>query len=69
MTERILLKPEVQSKVGKSDATIYREEMAGRFPQRIKLGANSVGWLESEVEEWLDNRIKQSRHVAQGRAV
>lgn len=56
MGERILRKPQVQDKVGKSDATIYREEMAGRFPKRIKLGANSVGWLESEVDEWIKEK-------------
>ena len=53
MGEKILRKPAVQDKVGKSDATIYREEKAGRFPKRIQLGANSVGWLESEIDEWI----------------
>ena len=50
--ERVLRKPETQSKVGLSDPTIYRLEKAGRFPKRIHLGGNSVGWLESEVNEW-----------------
>jgi prophage regulatory protein len=51
--ERILRKPELHKKVGLSDPTIYREEKAGRFPARIRLGGNSVGWLESEVNEWI----------------
>ena len=58
MVERILRKPEVQNRVGKSDASIYREEKAGRFPKRIKLGSNSVGWLESEVEKWIKEKAE-----------
>jgi predicted DNA-binding transcriptional regulator AlpA len=41
--DRILRKPELRHKSGPSDATIYQEEKAGRFPQRIRLGANAVG--------------------------
>ncbi len=58
MGERILRKPELKDKIGKSDATIYREEKAGRFPKRVKLGANSVGWLESEIEEWIREKAE-----------
>jgi prophage regulatory protein len=35
---------------------IGRLEAAGKFPQRIQLGAASVGWLESEVDEWIRTR-------------
>jgi len=26
------------------------------FPSRRRLGANSVGWLQGEIEEWLRTR-------------
>ncbi len=52
-TDRILRKPETQYRVGLSDPTIYRLERAGKFPKRIQLGGNSVGWFESEVNAWL----------------
>jgi len=32
---------------------IYQMQAEGRFPQRIKLGERAVGWLESEVRDWL----------------
>jgi len=51
---RIIRKPELFSKIGLSDATIWRMEKAGRFPRRIILGGNSVGWLYSEIEAWLE---------------
>jgi len=53
MDQRIIRKPELFSKIGLSDATIWRMERMNRFPGRIKLGGNSVGWFGSEVEEWL----------------
>lgn len=31
------------------------------FPRVIKLTEATVGWLESEVNAWIDNKIKQSR--------
>jgi prophage regulatory protein len=40
---------------------IYQMQAEGRFPQRIKLGERAVGWLESEVREWLATRIETSR--------
>lgn len=53
---RIIRRPEVENKVGASRATIYRWEAAGRFPRRRKLGKNSVGWIESEIEAWIKSR-------------
>lgn len=59
MEMRIIRKPELLSKIGLSDATIYRMEKAGRFPKRMQLGGNSVGWVESEVVEWVESRKAQ----------
>jgi prophage regulatory protein len=42
-----------------SPAHIARLEAAGQFPKRIRLGQNRVGWLLSEVEAWIDERIAQ----------
>ena len=54
---RILRRKALIPKVGYSAATIDRLEAAGLFPRRLKLGANSVGWLESEVEAWIKQRV------------
>ncbi len=40
---------------------IYRMQAEKRFPQRIKLTDCAVGWLEREVQEWLAQRIENSR--------
>jgi prophage regulatory protein len=55
---RIIRKPELFSKIGLSDATIWREEKMGRFPRRIKIGSGSVGWFSDEIEEWLQAKAE-----------
>ena len=54
--QRVIRKPELFSKLSLSDATIWRLERAGKFPKRIQLGGNSVGWFLSEIEDWLDQK-------------
>jgi prophage regulatory protein len=66
--QTILRLPSVKACTGLSRSTIYLRIKEGSFPKPISLGARAVGWLESEIEEWLDYQIKQSRPVAQGRA-
>jgi prophage regulatory protein len=42
--------------IGVSASTQWRMEKAGLFPARRRLGKGSVGWILSEVEEWIKNR-------------
>lgn len=41
---------------GLSRTTLWRKERAGEFPERVQLGAHSVGWLAEEVEAWIASR-------------
>ncbi|EFJ0594220.1 AlpA family transcriptional regulator [Escherichia coli] len=43
-----------------TDKWIYKLIKDGVFPKPIKLGRSSR-WLKSEVENWLQERIDQSR--------
>ena len=56
---RILRQRQVIEKVGYSGMQIWRLEKAGRFPLRIKLGPNSVGWIAEEIDEWIKARIAE----------
>ena len=47
---KILRWREVAPIIGRSRMTIARMEKAGTFPQRIRIGNGSVGWLKHEVE-------------------
>jgi prophage regulatory protein len=49
---RFLRLPQVQARVGLSPMTIWRREKARSFPRRVKLGPNSVAWVEEEIDQW-----------------
>jgi len=36
---------------------LYTLENEKKFPKRVQLGVNRVGWVQSEVEEWLAQRL------------
>jgi prophage regulatory protein len=57
----ILRLPRVCEITGLGRSMIYRLEMDGLFPQRIKLTTRTVGWLEGEVHDWIAQRIASSR--------
>jgi len=52
---RILRFPELRERKGISYSRmhVYRLEKGGDFPKRFDPGANSVGWLEHEVDAWI----------------
>ncbi len=51
--------PQVQTLTGLSRSTIYRKEIGGTFPKRRRLGDNSVGWLTSEILDWIASTQQQ----------
>ncbi len=62
---RFLRLPEVLARTGLSRSTIYVRLDQGRFPRPVSLGARGVGWIESEVDEWMWARIAASRSDAE----
>jgi prophage regulatory protein len=36
-----------------------RLQRAGQFPRKIKIGANTVVYLESEIVAWIEARCKE----------
>jgi len=54
--------PEVLSRTGLSRSHIYKLQSSGSFPKSISLcGGRAVGWLDSEIDEWMEYRINESR--------
>ena len=62
---RIIRFHQVQARTGLSRSTIYRRLAGGSFPRPLSLGARAVGWIESEVDEWIRQRIVESRGDAE----
>lgn len=60
---RLLKLPEVMRRTAKSRAGIYKDVGLGKFPAQIKISENAVGWLESEINTWINERIAESREA------
>ena len=61
MSNRILKLPTVISRTGLGRSTIYAKVARHEFPSPIQLSERSVGWLETDIEAWIEQRISQSR--------
>ena len=61
MTHNILRLPAVKARTGLSRSTIYLRISEGRFPKPVSLGDRAVGWVEAEVNDWLNHQIEASR--------
>jgi prophage regulatory protein len=63
MNQRIIRLPQVRDLVGLRKSAIYDKIKAGDFPKPVKLGRVS-GWVESEVQAWINSQIIASRAPA-----
>ena len=64
MSTRILRLPEVKARTGLARSTIYLRISEQSFPKPVSLGGRAVGWLESEIDYWLEEQISASRQGA-----
>lgn len=60
---QILRLPQVCKVTGLGRSMIYQLESEHRFPCRVRIGARAVGWVESEVQQWLANRLEHHRAI------
>lgn len=61
MSQSLIRLAEVQRRTGYSKAWIYRLLKENRFPQSVKIGSRSIAFVESEVDDWINQRIAESR--------
>jgi len=59
--QRICRLPDVIDRTGLSRSAIYELIRKSEFPSQISLGPRTVGWIENEIEDWIDKRIQTSR--------
>ena len=65
MSYKILRLPEIKNRTGLSRSTIYQRIARGVFPSPVSLGDRAVGWIESEIDSWIEERINTSRQNSQ----
>ena len=63
MSIKVIRLPVVKDKTGLSRSSIYLRMSKGDFPKSISLGDRAIGWLESDVEQWLEDKIAASKNV------
>lgn len=63
MITTILRLPDVKGRTGLSRSTIYLRINNGEFPKPISLGGRAVGWVESDIQKWLDDCIEASKEA------
>ncbi|MFI8556891.1 helix-turn-helix transcriptional regulator [Pseudomonas putida] len=56
---RIIRLKDVIDSTGIARSTIYKLIGEGKFPKPVPLVGRTVGWVESEVQEWIRGRIAQ----------
>lgn len=60
---RILRRPEVERRTGLSRSAIYALMAKQGFPAAIPLTAKAVGWLESSIDSWIDERVSHAQQA------
>ncbi|WP_253391708.1 helix-turn-helix transcriptional regulator [Pseudomonas citronellolis] len=56
---RIIRLKEVMGSTGLARSTVYKYVSEGIFPKPVSLGDRCVGWLESEVHNWILERVEE----------
>lgn len=54
---------EVKSRTGLSRSTIYLCISQNSFPRQVSIGDRAAGWIESEIDNWIDAQIHTSREA------
>ncbi|ELC2815871.1 AlpA family transcriptional regulator [Salmonella enterica] len=57
VNQSLIRMPEARRRTGYGKAWIYKLIADGKFPAPVKLGSRSIAFVESEVDEWIAERI------------
>ena len=55
--QRLIRRKEVEAKTGLGASSIYAEMGKGKFPKPIHISERRVAWIESEIDDWIAERI------------
>lgn len=56
--DKVLRTKDLVVKLGVSRTSIWRWQASDYLPKRRRFGPNVVGWLTSEIEDWISTRPK-----------
>ncbi len=55
---RLIRLSEVLAMTGLSRSSMYRSIEEKQFPEQVQLGGRAVAWVESEVQEWISQKVE-----------
>lgn len=61
MSHTLIKMSEVMRRTSNCKSAIYKLIAQGRFPKPVKIGARAIAFIEGEVDEWINQRIAESR--------
>ena len=61
--ERIMRRPEVEFDTGLPCSTLYELMDKGMFPKNIPIHGRSKGWIFSEVQRWIAERVEEGKRL------
>jgi len=56
-SQNIIRLPATIKKTGLSRSAIYAQIQLGLFPKQVKLSARAIGFIESEIDQWLTDKV------------
>ncbi|TXH09252.1 MAG: AlpA family transcriptional regulator [Spirochaetes bacterium] len=56
---KLLRRPDVEAMTGLRRSSIYEMMQDNTFPKPVQLNKRMVGWVESEIEGWLEEKIAE----------
>ncbi|GLO60099.1 DNA-binding protein [Vibrio sp. MACH09] len=62
---RFLRLKEVIALTGLGRSSIYKFMEENTFPKTVSLGGRAVAWVESEIEDWMSERLSKRDNSVQ----
>tara|TARA_B110000046_G_scaffold153955_1_gene163682 strand:- start:891 stop:1097 length:207 start_codon:yes stop_codon:yes gene_type:complete len=63
MTDSFIRLTKVEDKTGLKKSMVYDLMSKDEFPKSIKIGDRAVAWISSEIDQWIQNKIPESRQT------
>ncbi|WP_386692517.1 MULTISPECIES: helix-turn-helix transcriptional regulator [unclassified Lonepinella] len=60
-TPRLINIKEVMNRTSLKTTAIYTLMKRGEFPQSIKITIDRIGWLESDIDDWITAKVNQTK--------
>jgi prophage regulatory protein len=68
-TTTVLRLADIEARCAVNRRTLYYWIERGIFPRPIRLGPRTVGWLDRDIDAWIEEKARASHDVANAKGV